>query len=247
MQKSFNRNLQQNDQTLIISCNKDPTKLVIYIHEDVIYAYVNINSIFYKFKYLPTDENSFIFQIENSPHFEYTQLVITNYGKIYLVGNKQNTNAKIKTLELITNSSTCGWAPQKNSIKSYPKFNIPNIYNKNIEKINLGEITSEQLENLKKSLKIMENIKKKYFGKGDFNGTMSMFIYTIDEIIENTLPVINSLEFLDNIDNIILSIEIRDYRLFFTSEIISDTPVISENNKILKLKNEEKRYKTNRS
>ena len=71
---------------------------------------------------------------------------------------------------------------------------------------------------------------------------MAWFFYTIDEntIIQNTNPVINSLNFIDNNGKIILSIEIKNFKLFFTSETLSGILEISENkNRLLKLKNKE--------
>ncbi len=229
--------------------------MTIKIDENGVSAITNIDGTNNTFKFIKNDQNNYNFQIVQSKPSEYSQLIITKDGKIYLVGNKQNTNGKVKTLELIASAETCGWAPPKNyrnsSASKAPEIHRElsklsslqleqkNIYNKNTEKINLGKIIPEQLENLKKSLKIIENIKEKYFGKGDFDGTMAMFFYTINERIENTSPVINSLEFLDNTGKIILSIEIRDFRLFFTSETIIAILEINENNRILKLKNRE--------
>jgi hypothetical protein len=154
------------------------------------------------------------------------------------VSEINNKGTKPKKFKLSYDKSSWIWIEdiEQNFNHTLPPFasviSSEQKNNKNTEqKIILGKITSEQLENLKKSLEIMENIKKKYFGRGYFTGTMAIFSYSINTTTENTSSVINSLNFLDNTGKIILSIKIRDFRLFFTSETRSDIPRINKKNR----------------
>jgi hypothetical protein len=85
--------------------------LTIKIDETGVSAIANIDRTNTTFKFPKLDTNNYIFNISQSTSSEYSQLIITKDGKIYL-------NGKVKTLELIASGETCGWAPPKNSRNS---------------------------------------------------------------------------------------------------------------------------------
>ena len=129
-------------------------------------------------------------------------------------------------------------------LPNLPKVKISkNIYNRDIEKINLGEITDKQLSQIQQYLKIIKDIKIKYFGNSNFDGTSAMFFYTIqgNSILKNTLLKINLLQFKNNKKQIILSIQIdqidKNLQLLFKSGEITGTLKENTNKQFFRLTN----------
>jgi hypothetical protein len=156
LQRSFNHNLQTTDNTLIIYCKQNPPPLTIKIDETRVSAIANIDGKDYTFKVPRMDQKNkyYIFQIAQSTSSEYSQLIITQNGIIYLVGNKVNNTGKVQTLQLTISDETCGWASPKKSRNNSAAKKAPEIPKELPKELPIAEAIFQILE---KSYQVVKN------------------------------------------------------------------------------------------